>query len=111
MNDELATFASERAEDGTLLIRLRGEIDLSNVEQLHEDITRATRDASHVVIELDAIDYIDSQGLRLLHRLSIQHAERGNTLELVAPTGSVARSILELTNMSDEFTLRDEAPR
>jgi anti-anti-sigma factor len=107
MTDELATLDLTRAEDGTLLLQLRGEVDLSNVEQVFARISRATADAAQVVLDLTAIDYIDSQGLRLLNRLSRSLAERGSTFEVVAPSGSVARGVLDLTRMSDELTLRD----
>jgi anti-anti-sigma factor len=108
MKDDLATIERDIAEDGTVLIRLKGEVDLSNVEQLQQRLAREAHDAPGLVIDLTAIDYIDSQGLRLLNRLSRTLAARGSTLHVVAPPGSVARSVLDLTGMSDELTLRDD---
>ena len=106
MSDELATLEREPADDGTVRFRLRGEVDLSNVDQLHDRVVREARDAPRVVVDLSAVDYIDSQGLRLLNRLSRAMTERGGTLEVVAPPGSVARSVLDLTKMSDELAVQ-----
>ena len=68
-------------EDGRLVIMLSGEIDLSNAETLETRIGQAIQVANvqEVVIDLTAIDFIDSRGLRLLTRISTAVAgTRGN---------------------------------
>lgn len=96
-------------EDGRLVIMLSGEIDLSNAETLETSIGQAIQVANvqEVVIDLTAIDFIDSRGLRLLARISTAVAGRGATLAVIAPPDSVARSVLDLTRMSDELAVRD----
>ena len=94
-------------EDGRLVIRLSGEIDLSNVEGLEAQIDGAIADARDVVIDLAAIDFIDSRGLRLLNRIASSVASRDGTLVVVAPASCVARSVLDMTGMSQELTVRD----
>ena len=106
MSDQLATVEREE-RDGELVVRLRGEMDLSNVERLRERIEREAEGAVRVAIELGEIEYIDSQGLRLLKQLSTRLGERGCALELVAPPHSVARSVLDLTGMSEDIPVRD----
>jgi anti-sigma B factor antagonist len=95
------------SEDGRVVVRLSGEIDLSNVDGLEAQIDDAISDARDVVIDLTAIDFIDSRGLRLLKRVSTAVAGRGGTLLIVAPASSIARSVLDMTGMSQELAVRD----
>jgi anti-anti-sigma factor len=108
VNDQLAIIDSERRDD-QVFIRLRGEIDLSNAEIVQKRLERAVEGCQSVFIDLSAVEYIDSQGLRLLKRLS-NKLRGGATLELIAPPESVARDVLELTRMSDEISTRDSLP-
>jgi anti-anti-sigma factor len=94
-------------ENGRIVIRLRGEIDLSNVESLEPQIDRAITGVQNVVIDLTAIEFIDSRGLRLLKRLATEMSERNATFAVVAPPASVARSVLDMTHMNDELAVRD----
>ena len=94
-------------EDGHVVVRLAGEIDLSNVDGLEAQIDSAISHAQDVVIDLSAIDFIDSRGLRLLKRVSAAVAGRDGLLVVVAPAGSIARSVLDMTGMSQELAVRD----
>lgn len=94
-------------ENERVVVHLGGEIDLSNVEGLELQIDRAIADVQNVVIDLAAIEFIDSSGLRLLKRLSTAVAGRNGTFVVVALPNSTARSVLDITHMSDEFPVRD----
>ena len=94
-------------EDGRVVIRLSGEIDLSNAESLETQINQAIADVREVVIDLTAIDFIDSRGLRLLKRVSTAAAERNATSRRCRSAHSIARSVLDMTGMSDELAVRD----
>ncbi len=93
--------------DGRVVVRLAGEIDLSNVDGLEAQIDSAIAHAHDVVIDLTEIDFIDSRGLRLLKRVSATVAGRDGTLLVVAPASSVARSVLDMTGMSQELAVQD----
>ena len=93
--------------DGIVVVYLSGEIDVSNTERLETDIRGAVVDADSIVIDLDAVDFLDSSGLRLLKRLSVGAAEATANFVVVAPPKSVARSVIELVSMSDEMTVQD----
>jgi anti-anti-sigma factor len=98
----------EQEQDGArLVLRLSGEVDLSNVEWLARQIDLAVRGSDHVVIDLTEIDYIDSQGLRLLKQLSDRFTGLGASLRLVAPPGSFARSVLEMTLLDENVDVLD----
>jgi anti-sigma B factor antagonist len=97
-------------ENGRVVIRVSGEIDLSNAERLETQIDEATAGVPSVVIDLTAVDFIDSRGLRLLKRIATAVAERSGTFAVVAPPDSIARSVLDLTRMTDELGVRDSLP-
>src|SRR6187200_1502892 len=69
MSDPRPLMQTE-GENGRIVVRLSGEIDLSNVDGLEAQIDNAIADAGDIVIDLTAIDFIDSRGLRLLKRVS-----------------------------------------
>jgi len=106
MNDQLVQVHEERDSD-SVVVRVSGEIDLSNVARLEQRLDAAVEGCTRVVIDLAAIEYIDSQGLRLLSRLANRLAECNAKLEVVAPPGGVARDVLELTGMSDDIVIHD----
>jgi anti-anti-sigma factor len=106
VNDELVRIEQE-LQDERLILRLSGEVDLSNVERLARQIDLAVRGRSHIVIDLSGIDYIDSQGLRLLKQLSDRFAGADASLRLVAPPGSFARSVLEMTLLDEDVDVVD----
>ena len=94
-------------EDGRIHIRLSGEIDLSNAGSVETQIEHVIADVRDVAIDLSSIEFIDSGGLRLLKRISKSIAARNATLAVTAPPGSIARSVLDMTSMSDELRVRD----
>jgi anti-anti-sigma factor len=106
MNHELGSIQTER-RDARLILHLRGDIDLSNAEHLQQRIHHAVAGNSEVVLDLSAVEYIDSQGLRLLSQLSKKLSREGSNLQLIAPPGSFARSILELTRIGDDLVIID----
>ena len=106
MSDDLIKMEREQ-RDGLVILRLGGEIDLANVNALQFRLERATYGCDQVVVDLGAVEYIDSQGLRLLQQLSNSLAARDATLVLVAPPEGVARDVLELTRMGDHIEIRD----
>jgi anti-sigma B factor antagonist len=106
MTDGILTVSLERSE-GSLVIRLSGEIDLSNTEQVQRRLDAVTDGCSEVTMDLTDIDYLDSQGLRLIKQLCNEADREGTTLRLVAPPKSVARQVLELAQMGEYVEILD----
>jgi anti-anti-sigma factor len=106
VSHELASIDTER-RDGRLILCLRGDIDLSNAQTLQQRIEHAVVGNTDVVLDLSAIGYIDSQGLRLLSQLSKRLSREGSKLQLIAPPGSFARRVLGLTRMSEDIEVVD----
>ncbi|GGW60520.1 anti-anti-sigma factor [Streptomyces lucensis JCM 4490] len=87
------TITPQRRRDGTVLLTVAGEIDLSNSAELARTLDRFS---GGVVIDLTAVDYLDSAGLNVL----FAHAER---LELIAPP--LLQPILTVSGLADLSTV------
>lgn len=59
-----------RGDDGTVLLRAAGELDLSNIEAFAEAIAAA--DSESVVVDFTGIEYLDSGAINCL----FEHAGR-----------------------------------
>jgi anti-anti-sigma factor len=106
MTDQHVSIRFERS-NGSLLVHLSGEIDLSNFHQLHQQLESAVEGWPRVVIDLAEIRYLDSQGLRLIKQLCNKVDRDGTELQLVAPPHSFARQVLDMARMSDYIEIRD----
>jgi anti-sigma B factor antagonist len=86
---------------GAVIVRVIGEIDMSNAGALRTAITDSTpNDALGVVLDLGDLDYIDSAGIHLLYRLGDSLRNRGQTLRVVIPPSSIASDTLRLAGIT-----------
>lgn len=89
-------------DDGVVIARLTGEIDMSNAEQLRGAISAAVpNDALALVLDLTGVEYLDSAGIRLLYRLGEDIRARRQRFEVVTPSSSVVAGVLRLAGVSD----------
>jgi anti-anti-sigma factor len=67
----LLTVRTERRDDGTLVLKAAGEIDMSNVDTLSQALTGAVGEAGGsndtVTVDLSAVEYLDSAGFNVLY--------------------------------------------
>jgi anti-anti-sigma factor len=88
---------------GVLVARPQGDIDMAVAPGVERDLLDAI--ARHrpacVVVDLTAVTYIDSSGIRLLFRLYSALAENPSRLIVVAPPGSSAARLLGLVALGD----------
>jgi anti-sigma B factor antagonist len=83
-----------------LLARLEGEIDMSNAEELHDALTALTpNSAIALVLDLSAVEYLDSAGIQLLYRLREGLSRRGQELRLAIPEHSSVNDTLRLAGI------------
>ena len=67
MSDSLARLQLDWAGPDSVEVTVRGEIDLSNADDLERELASALTPARTVTIDLREVTYIDSSGVRLLH--------------------------------------------
>jgi anti-sigma B factor antagonist len=96
---------------GRLLVA-EGELDLTAVSELSTVFAMAGASPERsVVLDLAAVDFIDSSSLSVIMRAAGELERDGKRLLVVAPDGPVRR-LLEITNLTQRFELhptRDEA--
>lgn len=105
-------------DEGTLSLRLEsgagerritvlGELDVTNSAALERALREALAgDGTRVVLDLSALGFIDSTGLRTLLLAERISATDSNRLVVRRPGGQVAR-MLALTGIGDELTFVD----
>ena len=96
MSDPLAQLRFDWDGAESVRVTVSGEIDLSNADGLERELLTALAPARAVTIDLREVTYMDSQGVRLLHHLSVGLASDA-TLTVVAPAGTFAGGVLRVT--------------
>ena len=87
--------------DQVVVARVTGEIDLSNATQLCDAIGEATANtALGVVLDLGAVDYLDSAGIHLIYRLRENLRARGQKLMLAIPAQAPVHDSLRLAGVT-----------
>ena len=98
-------FAVDRGED-VVVGALAGEVDLSNAADLERAIADAVPNSSRgLVLDLAALSYVDSSGIRLLLSLAGSLRWRGQELVLAVPEGSPCRRVFTLAGIGDSVPL------
>ena len=87
-----------------VVVVVEGEIDLSTVEELQAELEAAAAESAHVVLDLRAVDFIDSAGIRLV--LESDHAlkARGGELAVVPSPGAVQR-VFDLVGLGERVRM------
>jgi anti-sigma B factor antagonist len=104
MTDRWVTFAKLGQAD---LVRLAGEIDLANAPEIGREIVRQTGRADAVVIDLTAVSFLDSAGVRLLDALVGDLDDQGTPIRLVVGATGAARMTLQLCAFRDDLLTTD----
>ena len=81
---------------GSLSLRVRGEVDFSNVDVLMDAIDSADAEAD-LLVDLSETTFLDLRGLDALARCSDRRAASGRTLTIVDPPPSGERMLREPT--------------
>ena len=96
---DLATFEFDRRERATI-VRIHGEVDLSNAERLHDELSSRVGEAPWLVLDLAGCDYLDSAGLSAIAMIHARCRGRGVHLRIVVPTSAATIDrVLSITGM------------
>ncbi|MFI8962742.1 STAS domain-containing protein [Streptomyces sp. NPDC053493] len=84
----------------TAVLSVAGELDMETAHLLEQQLTQQLRQGRrHLVLDLSALDFMDSSGLNVLIRAVHKARETGGDLHLAAPTSAVRR-ILDITGVA-----------
>jgi anti-sigma B factor antagonist len=96
---DLATLIVER-DDDLQVVRIAGEVDISNSGKLEDDISGAVpNEAAGLVIDLSDTAYLDSAGIRMLFELARRLAGRRQSFAVVVPSDALIRHALVVTEV------------
>jgi anti-anti-sigma factor len=102
-----ATVAVEEATDESVVLAVSGEVDLSNAAEVEGEILdRTSNTLTDVTLDLSAVTYLDSAGLRVLFTLATRLLISQISLVLVVPLDSPVRRALELGGMDTVAEVR-----
>ena len=102
---ELASLNLGRSH-GIVLAEVSGEIDLSNAEDLRDEIAqRATNEDRGVIVDLASVTYADSAGMNLLFVLARQLKDHGQIFGAVVPSESQPRRAFDVVGMADQIPM------
>lgn len=105
MQESVAVSVSHEA-GRPLLIRVEGEVDLSNASLLDEKIAEADRGQKDVLLDLERLEFIDSTGLTVIVRLGKRVKERGGELAMAIAKPSI-RKLFSITALDKQFRIYD----
>jgi anti-sigma B factor antagonist len=92
-------------QDHARVITVSGELDLASSPALEEELDRVvTADAELVIVDLRALEFMDSTGLSVLVKAHQRAEDNGKRFGLVNGSQQVQR-LLSLTGVADRFTL------
>ncbi|MGH3874786.1 MAG: STAS domain-containing protein [Pseudonocardiaceae bacterium] len=95
------------AADGSMRIIVSGEIDLANAAAVEDEIRDAVSGPPAAVsVDLTAVTYLDSAGVRILFALASRLQALRVMLELVVPLDSPTRRLIELSGFESLVALR-----
>lgn len=85
---------------GVRVLRADGELDVVSVPPLLTTAGSFVEGADGVVLDLSAVTFFDSSGVRLVDRLSREASRAGAAFRVVAPSTSAARRVLDLVGLA-----------
>lgn len=108
----MATFELDHVADvgaGVTMVALAGELDLTNVDDLEDELERLTN-GDQLVLDLNRLVFVDSAALHRLFRL-VRERGAGGVAFVIEPTAPVAGtlSIVELSRAATVAATRGQA--
>jgi stage II sporulation protein AA (anti-sigma F factor antagonist) len=94
-----AEIVSVSRVDGLTTVWLEGELDLHTASGVRVALQSECAHGSRLVLDVSAVEFVDSSGLNTFVSLHRDTAAAGGTLELVGASASLRR-LLEITSLS-----------
>jgi anti-anti-sigma factor len=98
----MSVLAQVEAEDlgSRCLVRVSGEIDLSNAQEVLDRIASSIPTGARVVLlDLSQTVYLDSSGIAMIFRLAQRLSNARQDLRLVVPRDARIRAVIDLTDV------------
>lgn len=89
--------------DRAVVLRVAGEVDVSTTPELRRHLDAIDPRAEQAVVDLTAVDLLDSAALGAL--VGLRHRAQGRAVGLLCREGSSPRRLLRLTGLENAFTV------
>lgn len=99
------------ARDGVVVLRLGGEIDMANADEVSTRLLSESVEGSSIVLDLGGLTYVDSAGIRMLFDLSEQLGRNGLRLVLAVGHDAPVRRALEITKLDTLVSVESSLAR
>jgi anti-sigma B factor antagonist len=100
---------TEDRGEGLVHVTLRGELDLSTVSRVQDELERAESDAPRtLVLDLSGLSFLDSTGLRCVVSANERAREEGRRFVLIRGPEAVQR-VFAITRLEDRLEMVDDA--
>jgi anti-anti-sigma factor len=100
------TIRSSRQEDEHV-VALYGELDLAGVEAVHREMRRVEQtDARRIIVDLSALEFMDSTGLRTMLQIDARSRADGNRVVFLRGGPTVQR-LFEITDTEGRMPFID----
>jgi anti-anti-sigma factor len=103
-HDASLRLISRADRGGYVIAALGGEVGIASAPALREQLLSLLRAASHLIIDLSAVDRADASGLAVLVGSGRRARLLGGSLRLAAPSAEVAR-ILSATGLNQHLEI------
>jgi anti-anti-sigma factor len=105
--EEFAISAAVR--DGRVYVTLRGELDLATAPEFEQLVTEHIDAGRDLVVDLRALEFMDSSGIRVLVAAHTRAGREGTKLHIVRPEpGSAVAKIVEVSGLDGELNIVDD---
>ena len=88
-------------EGTTLTVKREGRLDTLTAPELEEDMQESLEGVTDLVVDLEALEYVSSAGLRVLLRLMNQMKQQ----MVIRNVSELVNEVFEVTGFSDIFTI------
>jgi anti-anti-sigma factor len=106
--NQLASVEHEH-DDGVTIVAVRGEIDVSNGDDVQSAILDAvTLTTTCVLLDLTDVVYFDSVGVRLAFEVEHRLTRQGIAFAIIRPPTSYIRKVLELCGAEHVLSMFDD---
>ncbi len=93
--------------DGYSVLAVSGEVDVATVPRMREQLhTLVAQGDNRIVVDLDAVDFLDSTGLGVLVGALKRVRSSGGDLQLICTQPRI-RKVFEVTGLTKVFTIHD----
>jgi anti-anti-sigma factor len=107
IEDGPLAIRSEREPRELHVVEVYGELDLSSVETFDAELRRVeATDVKQIIVDLSALDFIDSAGIRVLLQAETRSRQDSCRLTFLRSQGAVER-VLELVQARSFLTFAD----